>query len=241
MKKILLSIAAASIFAAASLHGQTIASFEETGTAGNLASEYPIDFINDSITGITLTADSNLDTAILALGSGATAGTAGGSLGFANAGAASTLSGAISGNVYHSFTLNPSTGFLLNISGVTFNADSSSSTSTFNFDLLSSVTGFTDSDSLGSFSIVNGGSVTTTIDTSGFSALQGVTSNVELRIYVNRSAGAGTAAYYADDGVNRGLFSINGTVDVVPEPSTYAMLALAGAGFAGYVIRRRRR
>lgn len=30
-------------------------------------------------------------------------------------------------------------------------------------------------------------------------------------------------------------------VSVVPEPSTYAMLALAGAGFAGYVIRRRRR
>ena len=30
-------------------------------------------------------------------------------------------------------------------------------------------------------------------------------------------------------------------VQVVPEPSTYAMLALAGAGFAGYVIRRRRR
>ena len=28
---------------------------------------------------------------------------------------------------------------------------------------------------------------------------------------------------------------------VVPEPSTYAMLALAGTGFAGYVIRRRRR
>ena len=28
---------------------------------------------------------------------------------------------------------------------------------------------------------------------------------------------------------------------VIPEPSTYAMLALAGAGFAGYVIRRRRR
>ena len=30
-------------------------------------------------------------------------------------------------------------------------------------------------------------------------------------------------------------------VRVVPEPSTYAMLVLAGAGFAGYVIRRRRR
>jgi hypothetical protein len=33
----------------------------------------------------------------------------------------------------------------------------------------------------------------------------------------------------------------NITITGVPEPSTYAMLALAGAGFAGYVIRRRRR
>ncbi len=31
------------------------------------------------------------------------------------------------------------------------------------------------------------------------------------------------------------------TITGVPEPSTYAMLALAGAGFAGYVIRLRRR
>jgi len=31
------------------------------------------------------------------------------------------------------------------------------------------------------------------------------------------------------------------TITGIPEPSTYAMLALAGAGFAGYVIRRRRR
>jgi PEP-CTERM motif len=31
------------------------------------------------------------------------------------------------------------------------------------------------------------------------------------------------------------------TVTGVPEPSTYAMLPLAGAGFAGYIIRRRRR
>lgn len=33
----------------------------------------------------------------------------------------------------------------------------------------------------------------------------------------------------------------NISITGVPEPSTYAMLALAGAGFAGYVIRRRRR
>lgn len=32
----------------------------------------------------------------------------------------------------------------------------------------------------------------------------------------------------------------NLTIGVVPEPSTYALLSLAAAGFAGYVIRRRR-
>ena len=40
---------------------------------------------------------------------------------------------------------------------------------------------------------------------------------------------------------NSALHMPIGTFDPVPEPSTYAMLALAGAGFAGYVIRRRRR
>jgi hypothetical protein len=42
------------------------------------------------------------------------------------------------------------------------------------------------------------------------------------------------------DGIwNSGTLTIQ--VVAIPEPSTYAMLALAGAGFAGYVIRRRRR
>jgi hypothetical protein len=44
--------------------------------------------------------------------------------------------------------------------------------------------------------------------------------------------GDGKFAYFSEGSLQ---------VNVVPEPSTYAMLALAGAGFAGYVIRRRRR
>jgi len=46
------------------------------------------------------------------------------------------------------------------------------------------------------------------------------------------SLGDGKFAYFSEGSLQ---------VNVVPEPSTYALLALAGAGFAGYVIRRRRR
>ena len=55
-------------------------------------------------------------------------------------------------------------------------------------------------------------------------------SDVYLRLVAEQTP-AGTGTGRIDD------ITITG----VPEPSTYAMLALAGAGFAGYVIRRRRR
>jgi len=68
--------------------------------------------------------------------------------------------------------------------------------------------------------------VTWTSATNIWSVLdQGVATNA-TSIYTT-----GTATY--------GLRGLEATV--VPEPSTYALLALAGAGFAGYVIRRRRR
>ena len=44
--------------------------------------------------------------------------------------------------------------------------------------------------------------------------------------------GGGKSAYFSEGSL---------VVNVVPEPSTYALLALAGVWFAGYVIRRRRR
>jgi len=238
MKKTLTIIGLA-VATLAGAQAQTLISFSENGTGGDLSGAYPIDFINDTITGIDLTAASNLSNATLSLGAGAQAGVAGGSLGFANSGNATTLATAITANLYHSFTLTPSSGFELNISGVTYNADASSTTSTFNFNLLSSVTGFTSSDSLGSFSVINGGNASGTINLSGNSALQGVDSTIEFRIYVSRSAGSGTASYYADDGVNSGLFSINGSVAAVPEPSTWALIGL-GSAFMLWNLRRKR-
>ena len=68
--------------------------------------------------------------------------------------------------------------------------------------------------------------VTWTSATNIWSVLDGGFATNATSIY-----STGTSTY-----VLRGL-----EATVVPEPSTYAMLALAGAGFAGYVIRRRRR
>jgi hypothetical protein len=54
------------------------------------------------------------------------------------------------------------------------------------------------------------------------------------------SVAAGTSfTTLAQSGSNYAFRGVD--INAVPEPSTYAMLALAGAGFAGYVIRRRRR
>ncbi len=78
----------------------------------------------------------------------------------------------------------------------------------------------------------NAGYIGNVLDLSGggFDNLTSVT----FRLYAyNSEATAGTGGL-------QGPLTFSGA-SVVPEPSTYAMLALAGAGFAGYVIRRRRR
>jgi len=54
------------------------------------------------------------------------------------------------------------------------------------------------------------------------------------------SFSATTYALTSSDVLKGNLASAN-TVTMVPEPSTYALLAMSGIGMAGYVIRRRRR
>ena len=147
---------------------------------------------------------------------------------------------------YIEFSLTAAPETTLNIDSITF-AIRRSSTGTRQYQWRSSLdsyaaplTGYTAlnasvTEALGILTVPDPSSTTTrsgntlTLDSS-FENLSAIT----LRFYAfNSEASGGTSGFDSP-------LEFTGA-SVVPEPSTYAMLALAGAGFAGYVIRRRRR
>jgi autotransporter-associated beta strand protein len=95
----------------------------------------------------------------------------------------------------------------------------------------------TDTVSFGGFGIANLVGLDNTVANGLYTLIDGL-ATVSTNNLLNFGAGnaydlgGGKSAYFSEGSLQ---------VNVVPEPSTYAMLALAGAGFAGYVIRRRRR
>ena len=161
-----------------------------------------------------------------------------------NAADTSTLATAISAGAYETFTINVAAGYSLNLSSMSLatSRGSDNNTASGTSYLLSSLTGFTAANAVGSglndkpwiahVAPNYSATVPWSVDLTG-SFFQNLTSGsgpVEFRVYT--PAGA-----YSNNGIQQ--LTLNGVITAVPEPSTWMLLAVGLPVIT--VLRRRQR
>lgn len=179
------------------------------------------------------TLGANMGSGSLTLGSGVTASAAANTFGASNFDTTS-LSSAITGGDYISFTAAPGSGFAFSASSLSLTFGVATATS-FNVALMSSATGFTAGNQIWSFSFSTASPSTQTVTLSGVSALQNVSASTEFRLYGFRDT-SGTTTFRIRD-LSGDDISLTGSMSAVPEPSTYALIV--GCAALGYAILRR--
>ncbi|WP_309396788.1 hypothetical protein [Cerasicoccus maritimus] len=164
-----------------------------------------------------------------------------------NNGSIDSLATALAAENYFTFSVSVDAGNEISFDDIDiiYSLGANTTPATTTFALLSSVTGFTDADTIASFSheqtTSNTQGLSDTFDISGISELQGVTGTVEFRIaFFNTGENAMTRVAigrgFNVDGAND--IQINGSITAVPEPSYFACGALV---LIGVCLMRRRR
>ena len=145
------------------------------------------------------------------------------------------------GGDYVSVTVAPQAGNQIDFTNFHLNIASNVQTALGpqNIDLLSSLTGFTAADSLGTFNPANPGGFANSSHDFAISdpALAGVTGSVEFRLYFSNIGNRISIGNVFNGGAVTDDVVISGTVTAVPEPSTIGLLVLGSLAIAG--IRKR--
>lgn len=145
---------------------------------------------------------------------------------------------ATTGNQYIEFTIAPDSGYQLSIDSFSFTFRNRDAID-YSFGLYSSLDSY--STSLGSSTLVSPASTSYNTITFTSLGLLNQTSPVTLRLAIDATADykIGGFADNATTGTDK-AFQINGTVAAVPEPGTYAMLALAALALGSAAFMRRK-
>ncbi|MDF3128484.1 PEP-CTERM sorting domain-containing protein [Kiritimatiellaeota bacterium B1221] len=221
---------------------------------GTLKADTIVSWDLNDITSTTSSAAADFEAAeigpvTLALGPGLTASNwANALLALHNDAAVNSLATSITQNDYFTFSVTPDAGASLSLDhlDMVYSLGANTQPAETTFVLMSSLTGFTDSDSIESFASSLPGPANNaqgrahTFDLSGTSELQNITSTVEFRIYMYNT-GANSMTRIA---IGRGFNStpetdllLDGTISAIPEPGTFSLLVIA---LAGFVLTRRR-
>jgi hypothetical protein len=150
------------------------------------------------------------------------------------------LSLTLSNQDYIHFTVTPEPGMMLNLTGLTFGAGAPNHNNVRAFHVFSSVTGFDVDDRLywngnspagGTLAIRNSGNLFEQSVVLTGAQFQNVVDPVQFRIYFHTGL--------ANQELDFGGMTLTGSVSVIPEPSTYALL-IAGVALGLAILRRRR-
>jgi hypothetical protein len=138
---------------------------------------------------------------------------------------------AVTNNSFYQFEVTPNAGSTMNLTSLTFDGSTATNAPSNGYVVRSSADGYASDLQTAGFTTQYPTFTNYSVSLTG-SQFQNLTSAISFRVYTYRTLGSGASAAYDN-------LKLTGTVATVPEPSTYALAAIA-TGTIGYLARRRR-